>query len=74
MKPTIKLTKALVSVWKKELINKADCTAKTGVTYKTIVRAMKTRKCTRKVMDRINVYIIRERELRKTTNKAILSK
>lgn len=71
MKPTIKIPKAIISIWKRELINISDCTAKTGITYKTIVRARDTRVCTRSVMDRINSYLLRERKRNNELRRAL---
>lgn len=72
MKVSIKVTKVIVSVWKKEITNIADCTVKTKLTYKTIVRAINTRHCTRNTMDKINAYILTERERKSKLNKLIL--
>jgi len=74
MKPTIKITKAVASIWKKELTNIADCTAKTGITYKTIIRARDKRVCTQDIANRINIYILQERDRKKKLNRSILSK
>lgn len=65
MKSTIKLNKTLISVWKKELTNKSDCAKKAKVGRWTISQAIKTGRCTESVMNRINVYLLRQREQRR---------
>ena len=73
MKVSIKLPKKLISIWKKELINKTECYKSTGVNRQTINKAIKDGKCTRNTMDRINIYLIRERAKQERNLKKILS-
>lgn len=73
MKVSIKLPKKLISVWKKELINKTECYKATGVNRQTINKAIKDGKCAPVTMYKINEYIISERAKAKRKLKKILS-
>ena len=74
MKVSIKLPKKLISIWKKELTDRKHCKEKSGVDRQTINRALATGRCTRYTMDRLNVYILRERNKRNTKLTKMLSK
>jgi|GEM_PF-7074566 len=73
MKIAIKLPKKLISVWKKELVNKTDCFKSTGVNRQTINKAIKTGKCTRITMDKVNAYLIQQRAKEKRKLKTLLN-
>lgn len=74
MKVCIKLPRKLISIWKKELKDKKHCKEHSGVDRQTIDRALATGQCTRYTMDRLNVYILRERNKRNVKLTKLISK
>lgn len=72
MKVSIKLPKKLISKWKKELTNKTDCFNKTGVNRQTINKAIKSGQCTKLTRDKVNRYIVQERNKSNRSLKAVL--
>lgn len=72
MKVSVKLPKKLISKWKKELTNKTDCYNKTGVNRQTINKAIKTGQCTKLTRDKVNRYILQERNKSNRSLKAVL--
>lgn len=74
MKININIKRPLLKVWRTELTSQSDCVKKTGIARSTISNALKTGRCTKDIMNRINAYLLQQREQDGMGTKLIKSK